>query len=208
MKKVSLVLVFLCSFLSFGQEKWNSFSIEGGYGYVSPSNLYGSEFTKGDFSGFNHFDVGFRYMINPTFGLKLNYGRDGFSKGKAGNTFNSINLSAVYNVGSLFNLNYISYEQVGLLARVGFGVTIAEPKNFNKYERIGTATIGLTPQFKVSERLSVYGDLAYAIRFKQHYGFDGKLLNADYAPEVGKTTVVSFGLIVYLGKQKRHADWY
>lgn len=207
---MTLTLVLLSSILSYAQaeKNWNRFSIEAGYGYVTPSNLYSTEFSKSDFSGFNHFDMGLRYMITEKVGLKLIYGRDSFSKDAAGITYNTVNVSGVYNVGSLFNLNYITNEKVGLLGRVGIGVTFAKPETIDDHEKIGTATIGLTPQVKLSDKISIYGDMAYAFRFKQHYGFDGVLLNRDYEAEVGKTAVFSVGVLVYLGSKDKHADWY
>lgn len=209
MQKVSLVLVLFFSVMTFGQKNWNRVSIETGYGYVSPSNLYGSSFSKkGDFSGFNHFDLGVRYMIEQNFGVKLSYGRDSFSKKGTGVTFNTFDIAAVYNVGSLFNLTYATNERVGLLGHAGVGITFAKPEQISDSERIGTATIGLTPQFKISERIIVYGDLAYAFRFKQHYGYDGVLLSPDFTSKVGKTTVFSLGLMFYLGDKNKHADWY
>jgi hypothetical protein len=207
-QKLSVVLVLLCSVMSFGQENWNRISIETGYGYVTPSKLYGSEFSKSDFSGFNHFDIGVRYMFEPNFGVKLNYGRDAFSKGEAGVTFNTIIASAVYNVGSLFDLKRATNEKIGLLGRVGVGVTFAKPETISGTEHIGTATIGLTPQVKVSEGISFYGDFAYAFRLKQHYGFDGVLLDKEYKTKLGKTAVFSLGLIFYIGDNTKHADWY
>ena len=210
MQRMCLVLLFLTTLMASaqGEKNWNRFSIETGYGYVTPSKLYGNEFDKSDFSGFNHFDVGVRYMITPKFGVKLNYGRDAFSKDDAGITFNTVNVSGVYNVGSLFNLTYATNERIGLLGRVGVGITIADPKSIDDTERIGTAIIGLTPQVKVSESISVYGDLAYAFRLKQHYGFDGTLLSPNYEAEVGKTNVFSLGLNFYIGDKTKHADWY
>jgi hypothetical protein len=207
-KKLSLGLVILCSVMSFGQNKFNRLSIETGYGYVSPSKLYGADFSKSDFSGFNHFDIGMRYMIKSNFGVKLNYASDIFSKGDAGVSYNTINASAVYNLGSLFDLNYMTYEKIGLLGRVGLGVTFANLESVSYYERIGSATIGLTPQVKLNQRISIYGDVAYTLNFKQHYGFDGILLDKDYKSEVGKTTVLSIGLIFYVGENSTHADWY
>lgn len=207
-KKLSLVLVLLCAIMSFGQKKFNRLSIETGYGYVSPSKLYGTDFSKGDFSGFNHFDIGMRYMIKSNFGVKLNYASDIFSKGDAGVSYNTINASAVYNIGSLFDLYYMTYEKIGLLGRVGLGVTFANPESISDYERIGSATIGLTPQVKLSQRISIYGDLAYTLNFKQHYGFDGVLLDKDYESKVGNIMVLSVGLIFYVGENSMHADWY
>ena len=201
-------MVFLTSMVASGQKNWNSVSIETGYGYVSPSKLYGSSYSKGDFSGFNHFDLGVRYMFDTAFGVKLSYGRDSFSKNNVGVTFNSFDVAAVYNVGSLFNLIYNTHERIGLLGHAGVGITFAKPENVSDSERIGTATIGLTPQVKVSDRISVYGDFSYAFRFKQHYGFDGVLLSPNYESEVGKTSVFSLGLIFYLGDKNKHADWY
>lgn len=212
-QKTSLILLFLSSLMTFAQSNhWNKLSIEIGYGYVQPSALYSSVYNKSDFSGFNHFDVGARYMFNKEIGLKLSYANDRFKNDDvsptAGITFNSINVSAVYNVGSLFDLNYLTNERMGLLGHAGVGITLASPESISDSEKIGTATIGLTPQVKVSERISIYGDIAYAFHFKQHYGFDGVLLSPDYTSEVGKTATFSLGLMFYLGEKDRHADWY
>ena len=207
-QRLSLVLVLLCSVMSFGQQNWNRVSDETGYGYVVPSKLYGDESIKGDFSGFNHFDIGVRYMIESNFGVKLNYGRDTFSQDNVGVSYNTINAAAVYNLGSLFDLKSMTNERLGLLGRAGFGFTFGKPSSIDGLDRIGTATVGLTPELKLNEQISLYGDIAYALQFKQHYGFDGALLNPNYSAEIGKTATFSFGLMLHLGNKTKHADWY
>jgi OOP family OmpA-OmpF porin len=190
------------------EKKFNSFSIETAYGYVSPSNLVTSPNQQADYASFNHFDLGVRYMIDSKFGVKVNYARDCFSHEATGLTYNTISASAVYNVGSLFNLTYSTNERLGLLAHLGAGFTFAKPESIDETERIGTARLGLTPQFRISDRIGLYADVSYAIRFKQHYGFDGVLLSPEYKDSEGKTTTFSLGLMFYIGDKAKHADWY
>ena len=83
--------------------------------------------------------------------------------------------------------------------RVGVGVTFAKPETISGTEHIGTATIGLTPQVKLSERISLYSDIAFAFRFKQHYGFDGVLLNNDKMIETINNPPVFEGSKYYEG---------
>lgn len=208
-QKLSLALVLLSSLVTFGQKNWNRVSIETGYGYVSPSKLFGStSSTKSDFSGFKHFDLGVRYMIGNDIGIKLSYANDRFSHDNEGTTLNSFDLAAVYNIGNLFDLTYNTNETLGLLGHAGVGIAFGKPERNNKAERIGTVTIGLTPLVRISDRVSAYVDYSYAFRLKQQFGYDGILLTPEYASKVGKTSVLSFGLIFYIGENNRHADWY
>lgn len=209
MQKVGLVVVLLSTMMSFGQKNFNRFSVETGLGYVIPSKLYGDDLNKDiNFSGFDHFDIGVRYMIKSNFGVKVNYARVTISKDNLGVSYNAINAAAVYNVGSLFDLNRMTNERIGLLGRVGVGLSYGKPSSIDDTDRTGTATIGLTPQIKITEQVSFYGDLAYAVRFKQHYGFDGVVLHDDLSAEVGKAATISFGLMLNLGDKVKHADWY
>lgn len=204
----SIVLLF-SGVILFAQEgkKFNQFSVETAFGYVTPSNLVTAPNQQSDYAGLAHFDLGVRYMIDAKFGVKLNYGRDSFSHESTGTTFNTITASAVYNVGSLFNLTYSTNERLGLLAHLGAGYTFAKPESIDDNERIGTARLGIMPQVRVSDRISLYADVSYAIRFKQHYGFDGILLSPDYKDADGKTTSFSLGLMFYIGDKAKHADW-
>jgi OOP family OmpA-OmpF porin len=209
LKKLSLVVLVLCSWFSFAQQDgWNHWSFDAGYGYVQPSSLFKTPQSSGKFAGFRHAEMGLRYMVTPTIGGRLSYNNDRFEYKRYGVEFNTFQLEAVYNVGSLFQLSYWTYETVGLLAHAGSGITIAGPESIKKYETIGTATLGLTPQVKVADRLSIYADLTYAFHFKQHYGFDGVLLDPDYNAEVGKSLRFAVGIQLYLGKERRHVDWY
>lgn len=204
------IALLFCGVALFAQEgkKFNQFSVETAYGFISPSNLVTAPNQKADYAGIAHFDLGVRYMIASNFGVKVNYARDCFSHEATGTTFNTVTASAVYNVGSLLNLPYATNERLGLLAHLGAGYTFAKPESIDDTERIGTARLGLTPQYRISDRISLYTDVSYAVRFKQHYGFDGVLLSPDFKDSQGKTASFSLGLMFYLGDKSRHADWY
>ena len=207
-QKLSFILLLLSSVVAFGQSNWNHLSIESGYGYAFPSRFYSNANKTGNFSLSQHFDIGMRYMFDNKFGVKLSYANLNFVKNNVGLVYNTISVDAVYNVGSLFDLSYITYERIGLLGHAGVGLTLAKPTSIDGSEKIGTATIGLTPQLRISDRISLYGDASYALRFKQNYGFNGVLLDANYESQTAKTLVFSAGVIFYIGENKRHVDWY
>jgi OOP family OmpA-OmpF porin len=68
--------------------------------------------------------------------------------------------------------------------------------------------IGLTPMYNISNKFAVTADFTHNFTMKQHYGFDGILLNKDYTPKSGSYYNFSVGLIYYLGENKYHSDWY
>ena len=78
----------------------------------------------------------------------------------------------------------------------------------NKHEKIGVVGIGLTPMYNISNNFALTADFTHNFTMKQHYGFDGILLNKDYTPQSGGYYNFSIGLIYYLGENKYHSDWY
>jgi OOP family OmpA-OmpF porin len=114
----------------------------------------------------------------------------------------------VYNLGRLIDLAYNSNENVGLLGHVGLGYTKASPLSGEKTERIGNISFGLTPQFKIGENTVFYTDLSANMNMKQHYGFDGGLNYGGDKTFMGSHYNLTFGLMIYLGQNRYHADWY
>jgi hypothetical protein len=210
MKIKVLFALLLVSSLSFSQYRFNQFSIEAGAGYVLAGNPYSKAFDS-NFSGFRNVNLGLRYMINENYGVRLSYANDRFlqSNGsKVGISYNRIGVDGIYNLGRLIDLAYASNENVGLLGHVGVGYTMAKPLGESVTDRIGSISLGLTPQFKLGENTVFYVDLSSNINVKQHRGFDGGFVYQNRNSTIGSFYNLSFGLMIYLGQNRYHADWY
>lgn len=202
-----------------GLKNFNKFSIEVSGGMhipVTPTDLL----DDGDYSGFQQFQASARYMISPMFGLKAYFGFNKFDAGEEGsgryyeltdlnNTFTRVGIEGVVNLGDLFNMSPRFVEKNGILFHAGAGLTFSSPSTIQgKVDRMGTVTVGITPQRKLSERFSLFLDASYIINPKQHYSYSGILMSDDYASQVGGFASFSIGLMVYLGSESSHADWY
>jgi hypothetical protein len=127
---------------------------------------------------------------------------------KVGISYNRIGVDGIYNLGRLIDLAYASNENVGLLGHIGVGYTMAKPLGESVTDRIGSISLGLTPQFKLGENTVFYVDLSSNINVKQHRGFDGGFVYENRNSTIGSFYNLSFGLMIYLGQNRYHADWY
>jgi len=210
MKIKVLFALLLVSSLSFAQYRFNQFSVEAGVGYVLAGNPYNKAFDS-NFSGFRNVNLGVRYMIDENYGVRLSYANDRFlqSNGsKVGISYNRIGVDGIYNLGRLIDLAYSSNETIGLLGHAGVGYTMAKPLGESVTDRIGSISLGLTPQFKLGESSVFYVDLSTNINVKQHRGFDGGFVYENRKSTIGSFYNLSFGLMIYLGENRYHADWY
>ena len=208
--KLQLFFFLVMTSSLFAQFNVNNLSLEAGYGYTGAIWPY-QKLYKSNFSGFNHYNVGIRYMFNEKFGAKATYKVDHFVNdpgGKVGITYSAIGLSGIYNVGKQLGLTYLTRDKLGINAHVDAGVAFGYVIEQNKPERIGVVGIGLTPMFNISNNFALTADFTHNFTMKQHYGFDGALLSKDYTPESGSYYNFSFGIIYYLGENKYHSDWY
>lgn len=209
--KTSLVATFLFfSATLFAQFDLNNVSLEVGYGYNGAIGPYNKVFNS-NFSGMNHFDMGIRYMFTEKLGAKVFYKLDHFVNdpgGELGVTYMTVGASGVYNVGKELGLGYLTRDKLGLNAHIDGGVAFAHLIGQNKYEKVGVIGFGIAPMYKISNKFAVQADFTYNYSLKQHYGFDGILLNENYDPEPGSFYNFSVGLIYYIGENKYHSDWY
>lgn len=161
-------------------------------------------------------NLGFRRMFNERFGIKFQFGYDLFKSPKdasAPNEFTTHYLSftteAVGNLGKVFNFDNWA-PNFGALLHVGGGLSVMSADEIKLGEggdMMITAGIGVTPQFKISEKavihldLSVYGNMFQGLTFDMrskttHGGLNGYLIR------------FTGGLTYYLGKNAQHADWF
>lgn len=204
------IFILLNSSSLFAQFNVNNMSLEAGYGYTGAIEPYYKGF-KSNFSGMNHFNVGVRYMFTEKIGAKVSYKFDHFVNdpgGKFGITYNTISVSGVYNIGKQLGLTYLTRDRLGVNAHVDAGVAFAYMIGKNEYEKVGVIGIGITPMYNISNKFALTADFTHNITMKQHYGFDGLLLDPEYKPQSGSFYNFSFGIIYYLGENRYHSDWY
>jgi hypothetical protein len=215
MKKILfLVLSLAISGLTYAQggyKPYNQFSVEAGLGYSMPMSGI-SNSGEGNLSSFSHIELGGRYMFNQNFGAKLNLTYDSFRESGNGTDHTRVLMSAYYNVGNLFDLTFKTYESVALFFHAGFGVgsvktTFPDAKGGTDMQ--GIYAVGLSPRFRVTEKLAIMTDISYYGIANQHRRFSGERVEPfDKAGQNASNITISFGLVFNLGNKRYHADWY
>jgi len=213
MKKLSLVAALLCVTFVFSQNNhYNKFSVEVAYGLNHPTSPDSrNDFdSNGNFSEFKHFDIGGRYMISQLYGVKLSYAYDRFQWGGSSLAinYNRIGAQLVFNLADVFNISFNRQRSFQIQAHTGVGITIAKPKRDLKSEKIGNFMIGITPLFKITDRIAITTDLSYIVNFKQHYDYGGTLVNSNGDSTTGGFINFTIGLNYAIGRDRDHADWY
>lgn len=156
--------------------------------------------------------LGIRYMFNERFGLRLDLGYNDFRN--TGNTqmFQSNNYRAtiegVVNLGHVLKFHTWT-NRFNVLAHGGIGMSYLDVKQpvINGGDYMTTLNIGLTPQFKLSNRISLFLDFSSLINFYQTNNFDGGTNTASRESNISLFNT-SIGLSIGLGSNKQLADSY
>jgi len=209
---IHLFLCFLFSQAMQGQPKYtpyNHLSFEGGYGISIPTRIVSEVSDKG-FVSVSHINLGARYMFNQDWGIKGQLAFDRFSESPdLGARFFRMDAQAYYNLGRMLDLQTTTRDLLGLYAHAGLGVSFARSLYNNSLEHNGNILIGLTPQFRLSDKIALPISLTYTHTIKQHFSFDGIPFDPPtVAYRNGGHFTFSLGLIVYFGEERMHADWY
>lgn len=189
---------------------YNKWSIEVNGGVNKPTRSMTDGYYTSTLNLF-HADLGVRYMFNPKFGLKLDFGYDKFKEHDDSNPFESTylrtSLQGVVNLGRVLNFEDWT-DTFGLLVHGGFGVSQLSSKDgFDGEDYMGNGILGITGQVKLSNSVVLTGDLTGIVHGKQNYNFDGHGPTTTGAFD-GTLLNASVGLTFYLGKNEKHADWY
>ncbi len=215
-KKLASVSFLILSFVAnaqdvnstSGKSDFDRWSIELNGGFNKPGGAMTSGFYTSRFGPF-HADLGARYMFNPKFGLKLDFGYDKFEEGKESLSFDSnfwrADLQGIINLGRVLNFETWT-NTVGLLAHGGIGVSMLTSDGFSGEDYMPNGIFGLTAQVRLSNFIALTGDVSGIINASQQYAFDG-MSNANYKVFDGGVLNASIGLTFYLGKHEKHADW-
>lgn len=189
---------------------YDRWSIELNGGVNKPTRAMTPGYYTSTISPF-HADLGVRYMFNPKFGLKLDFGYDELKDHDDSAPFKSTylrtSLQGVVNLGRVMNFEEWT-NTFGLLAHGGFGVSqLSTDNGFDGEDYMGHGILGLTGQLRVSNSIALTADLTGIVNGKQNNNFDGQSRTTTGAFD-GVLLNASVGLTFYLGKHEKHADWY
>lgn len=199
----------------------NKWSFEFNFGTNKAVRPFGEGYNSSDSDFFslptlNHFDFGFRYMVNSKFGLKSDVSIDIISN-KAENgslPFRSMQyrmgFQGVFDLGKVFEFNTFS-NTFGLLGHGGIQFSQFKSKTggVNQeaiVESNGGFLVGITPQIKISEGTVLTADFTMLSNLRQHLNWDGSA-SAQENNLSGLMYNISLGLTFYLGKNEKHSDW-
>lgn len=204
----TLATLLLVSLGGYAQiRSYDQVSIEADYGFNGTTH-------HKSISGLNHFGVGFRYMVDDSWGVKFDYAHDGFrldGEGNQGSNYNRFTLQGVHNLGRTLDIPWNTMDRLNLLVHAGIGYAALESKQNPGIDNIGHVILGITPQIYVSESIAIHFDASYIVNFTQHFNFDGTYPDEPYTGERPGFTASMFtasaGLTFYLGRNKSNADW-
>ena len=214
---LAFVMTILLS-LGVNAQDYNKWSIDASGGV---SILSSSGFSEGYFASVPNVwttNGGIRYMFNNKFGLRLGGGFDQLQH--AGNSPKfatriwNVNVQGVANLGRALSFEDFT-KNFGLLAHFGVGYGHMTSKSFKGVDNLGIIIFGITPQVRLSNRVTLLLSGTFNWYLTQQYTFNGESLTRD--PNVTPMRNVNFqglnftataGLQIALGKKQVHADWY
>jgi OOP family OmpA-OmpF porin len=170
--------------------------------------------------GFSHYEANYRYMFNNRVGLKFDVGFDNF-KFKDGHPATQalrFSIQPTFNLTDILHFDDFS-KRLGLQLHVGGGYATMWNKTLlsgpaqlfqaqeGAVDEMLQGIIGLTPQLKISEKLSINADVSFMANIRQNNGFDFEALPVQGGGFSGYYASATIGFNYYLGKAKTHADW-
>lgn len=212
MKRQILALVSV-SLIAFGvqaqEQDYNKWSFDLGAGFNKPAVGLTSGFSTSSPSLWTA-KAGVRYMMNNKFGVRLGGSYDNFKAGDDSKDFESnawgVDLQGVANLARVLNFETWTSD-LGLLAHAGVGIGQINSDYISKADNIGYIVAGLTPQLRLSNRVTLQGDVSTYFNSKQQRTFDTYSQTTRRAIQGVKLTG-TIGLSIALGKHGQHADWY
>ena len=219
MKRQFLAFVMAILFsLGVNAQDYNKWSIDAGAGVSILSSSGLSEGYNTPFPNLWTMNGGIRYMFNNKFGVRVGGGFDQLNQ--AGNSPKfatriwNVNVQGVANLGRVLAFEEFT-KNIGLLGHVGVGYGYMTSKNFRGVDNLGIITFGLTPQVRLSDRVTLLLSGTFNWYLTQQYTFNGENLTKDvnmtpmrHVNFQGLKFTATAGLQIALGKKRVHADWY
>jgi OOP family OmpA-OmpF porin len=212
MYKFLLFSFLISTSILFGQDNAiNKLSIDGGVGFNNSILPFTSGYSNSYFNPFN-LNIGARKMFNNKFGFKVDFGYDYLSESGKSLKFNThyvrTSFQGVANLATILQFNTFT-QKFGLLAHGGAGFSSMLAKNrqlVKETDEMVHLIFGLTPQYKVNEKIALNIDISMIQNFKQHYTFDYNAHNPANARR-GSLANLTVGISYKIGPAQRHCDW-
>ena len=219
MKRQFLAFVMAILFsLGVNAQDYNKWSIDAGAGVSILSSSGLSEGYNTPFPNLWTMNGGIRYMFNNKFGVRVGGGFDQLNQ--AGNSPKfatriwNVNVQGVANLGRVLAFEEFT-KNIGLLGHVGVGYGYMTSRNFKGVDNLGIITFGLTPQVRLSDRVTLLLSGTFNWYLTQQYTFNGENLTKDvnmtpmrHVNFQGLNFTATAGLQIAIGKKRVHADWY
>ena len=166
---------------------------------------------------FQHFGLNGRHMLTNRAGIMIDVNYDFLDfMNQSYNTYMvRTTVQGVVNAGDIVHLPQVM-PRIGILVHGGFGFSSMWSDNnplhpnseslSDRADGMLSFTFGITPQFKLSEKWSLNGDLSFTFNARQNNRFDMQAKNTHGAID-GYMINAGIGITRYFGKNKSHADW-
>ncbi len=177
-----------------------------GYYYSNPNKHFTFDL--------NHYDIGVRYMVSPTFGVKLDVAYDNLQNQNGSESLPfemqhiRVGLQGVVNAVRLLNFQDEA-GRFGMLFHGGFQAAQMAPKmgiNEGKDEMNVGVMIGFTPQFRITKKFAVQADFTVNSNVRQHFNWDGAYADRNNNL-AGSLYTTSLGISYSFGEDYIHGDW-
>ena len=219
---ILLLVTFLTTFKGKAQPKqnFNAFSLEAQIGTSAALSHLQDSLNPKKITFFKPLLAG-RYMFNPCFGMMVDGSFEYFKSNNATSSQNyfktvDLRLSAqfVFNVGRALHFERFS-PRFSILVHAGGGFSSLRDARTNwiKSWRNNTADeklnllAGITPQYKLTSRWVISGDVSYVTHWHQQYEFNFGPKILDPKKIQGSVFNAHIGVMYYFGKHKEHLDW-
>lgn len=207
-----LILSSISISVSAQQQDYNRFTIEPSFGFNSVSKPFSPGYSMKTLNAFSANGT-MRYMFSRMLGMSFEFGMNRFKSDVENFAFESKHLRAsaqfVFNASQALKFTKKT-NHIGLLVHGGFGFSSLNDDSYNIGEVVDNMShvvVGITPQFKLNERLALNLDYSFYGYMLQNRTFDLKTA----VPEGGINGIQShltLGLMIVLGDKSRHSDWH
>ena len=207
-KVLITVLILVCSLQAKAQE-FDKWSLDLGFGIHQVGSSIEPSYAE---KMLGQGSLGVRYMFNERFGLRLNLGYNKFESTEESLPFSSnyyrASLEGVVNLGNILKFNTWT-KRLNLLAHggLGFGILNNTEPVATGDDLVTTLSIGLTPQYRISDRIAIFADFSSLINFHQNNTINGGS-NTNWRDTNIGIFNTSLGLNIAFGKNRRLADFY
>lgn len=207
-------------------DTFNKWTIEATVGQAKGVKPYSKGYFSSDGRTFfgkpqaNSFSLGTRYMFSPIFGIKGAFHYEELKNIKDNGSLPfkmqqiGLSVQGVVNASRLFNIQ--SYlNRFSLLLHGGIKIDqmtsktpniVENDHNYNVTEYNGGLVFGVTPQFRITKRISVLLDVSVQNNYRQHFNWDGTYSDTSNNLN-GQLVSTNLGLTYSFGNQELHGDW-